>query len=195
MQKKRMRGVYLLAAVSSAAALNNGLGQTPVSLLLQQATFSALVLADTSSQAMGYSTWNDCSSFRDNGPNGWCWDSEDHVKNVTSYLISSGLAKLGYTQVNVDEGWLKGRYPNGTIYEDLDKCKRYDSLFWRENQQPTDEELCSSLGHEGSGLLDSRAGNVTRLRRIHALRTLLVSRYLPVRHGHLLCPRQPWLRS
>jgi hypothetical protein len=31
-------------------ALNNGLGQTP---------------------AMGYSTWNDCSSFRDNGPGGW----------------------------------------------------------------------------------------------------------------------------
>ena len=32
-------------------------------------------------------------------------------------MISSGLAKLGYTQINIDEGWLKGRYPNGTIYE------------------------------------------------------------------------------
>jgi hypothetical protein len=61
------------------------------------------------------------SSMRDNGPNGWCWNTEEHIKNTTLYMINSGLAKLGYTQVNIDEGWLKGRYPNGTIYEDLDK--------------------------------------------------------------------------
>lgn len=53
--------------------LNNGLGRTP---------------------AMGYSTWNDCSSFRDS-PTSWCWETEEHVKNVTLYLIDSGLAKLG----------------------------------------------------------------------------------------------------
>ena len=88
------------AAAGAALAINNGLGQTP---------------------AMGYSSWNDCSSFRDNGPNGWCWDSEAHIKNVTLYMISSGLAKLGYTQINVDEGWLKGRNAAGQMYEDLDK--------------------------------------------------------------------------
>ena len=71
--------------------------------------------------ALGYSSWNDCSSFRDNGPNGWCWDSEAHIKNVTLYMISSGLAKLGYVQINVDEGWLKGRNSSGQMYEDLDK--------------------------------------------------------------------------
>lgn len=60
-------------------------------------------------------------AVRDNGPTGWCWNSEDHVKNVTLYLMSSGLAKLGYNHINVDEGWLLGRYPNGTIYEDLSK--------------------------------------------------------------------------
>lgn len=27
---------------------------------------------------------------------------------------------MGYTQVNIDAGWLKGRFPNGTIYEDLE---------------------------------------------------------------------------
>ena len=70
---------------------------------------------------MGYSSWNDCSSFRDNGPTGWCWDSEAHIKNVTSYLISSGLAALGYTYVNVDEGWLAGRNAQGVMYEDLSK--------------------------------------------------------------------------
>lgn len=43
------------------------------------------------------------------------------LNTVTLYMISSGLAKLGYTQINIDEGWLLGRYPNGTIYEDLDK--------------------------------------------------------------------------
>ena len=88
------------ALAAGAAAINNGLGQTP---------------------AMGYSSWNDCSSFRDNGPNGWCWDSEAHIKNVTLYMVSSGLAKLGYTQINVDEGWLKGRNAAGQMYEDLDK--------------------------------------------------------------------------
>ena len=73
-----MLAIALVAAFAAVAhALNNGF-DTP---------------------AMGYSTWNDCSSFRDNGPDGWCWDSEAHVKNVTLYLISSGLAKLGYTQV------------------------------------------------------------------------------------------------
>ena len=71
---------------------------------------------------MGYSTWNDCSSMRDNGPTGWCWDAEDHIKNVTRYLVSSGLSKQGYKQINIDAGWLKGRFPNnGTIFEDFEK--------------------------------------------------------------------------
>ena len=73
--------------------------------------------------ALGYSSWNDCSSFRDNGPNGWCWDSEAHIKNVTLYMISSGLAKLGYVQINVDEGWLKGRNSSGQI------CTRISTSF------------------------------------------------------------------
>jgi alpha-galactosidase len=71
--------------------------------------------------AMGYSTWNDCSSFRDNGPHGWCWDSEAHVRNVTLYLRSSGLFALGYNRINIDEGWLLGRNSSGMMYEDLDK--------------------------------------------------------------------------
>ena len=39
----------------------------------------------------------------------WCWDTEAHIQNVTEYFISSGLAKLGYVRINIDEGWLKGR--------------------------------------------------------------------------------------
>ena len=39
----------------------------------------------------------------------WCWDTEAHIQNVTEYFISSGLTKLGYVHINIDEGWLKGR--------------------------------------------------------------------------------------
>jgi len=53
--------------------------------------------------AMGYSSWNDCSSFRDNGQDGWCWQAEEHIKNITLYMQTSGLSKLGYNRVNVDE--------------------------------------------------------------------------------------------
>jgi hypothetical protein len=59
--------------------------------------------------------------MRDNGPNGWCWKTEEHIHNITRYLITSGLASLGYTYVNVDEGWLKGRNAAGQMYEDTDK--------------------------------------------------------------------------
>ena len=91
-----------LAAIAPlAAALPNGLGATP---------------------AMGYSSWNDCGSMRNNGPTGWCWDTEAHIQNVTEYLISSGLAKLGYVRINIDEGWLKGRdKATGKMVEDTEK--------------------------------------------------------------------------
>jgi len=59
--------------------------------------------------------------MRDNGPNGWCWDTEAHVKNITLYMKSSGLFALGYNRVNIDEGWLVGRNANGVMYEDLSK--------------------------------------------------------------------------
>lgn len=71
---------------------------------------------------MGYSSWNDCSSMRDNGPDGWCWETEEHVKNITRYMIKTGLAKLGYNRINIDEGWLVARdNTTGMMYEDLDK--------------------------------------------------------------------------
>ena len=30
-----------------------------------------------------------------------CLNTEEHIKNVAKYFISSGLAKLGYTQINI----------------------------------------------------------------------------------------------
>jgi alpha-galactosidase len=48
--------------------------------------------------------------------------TEAFVKASAIAMIDSGLAKKGYTYVNVDEGWLKGRYPdNNTIFEDTTK--------------------------------------------------------------------------
>ena len=48
--------------------------------------------------------------------------TEPFVKASAAALIASGLASKGYTFVNVDEGWLKGRYDgNNSIYEDREK--------------------------------------------------------------------------
>ena len=44
------------------------------------------------------------------------------VRASAQALVDSGLAAKGFVYVNVDEGWLKGRWAvNDTIYEDLDK--------------------------------------------------------------------------
>eukprot|EP01121_Diplochlamys_sp_Union-15-3_P005120 TRINITY_DN1543_c0_g1_i1.p1 TRINITY_DN1543_c0_g1~~TRINITY_DN1543_c0_g1_i1.p1 ORF type:complete len:424 (-),score=96.81 TRINITY_DN1543_c0_g1_i1:49-1194(-) len=57
---------------------------------------------------MGYSTWMDCSSDID----------EDRVKMIADALVETGLARLGYEYVNVDEGWLKGRDGKGNMVWD-----------------------------------------------------------------------------
>jgi len=80
-------------ATQTALSLNNGVGRLP---------------------ALGWSSWY-CS------PGGSQVTSE-FVRANANVLISSGLAAKGYVYVNVDEGWLKGRYANNdTIYEDLVK--------------------------------------------------------------------------
>ena len=43
------------------------------------------------------------------------------MRSIVKLLIDTGLAQKGYRYVNVDEGWLKDRYPNGSIYEDTKK--------------------------------------------------------------------------
>jgi alpha-galactosidase len=58
--------------------------------------------------AMGYNTWNDYQ----------CNVNENDVKACANALVNSGLAKLGYQYVNLDDCWAQGRYPNGTIYPD-----------------------------------------------------------------------------
>lgn len=65
-----------LLAASTVSALNNGLGRTP---------------------PMGYNTWFDvgCSTQMNEG----------NVLAVAQSLVSSGLAALGYTFVNLDDCW------------------------------------------------------------------------------------------
>jgi alpha-galactosidase len=43
------------------------------------------------------------------------------IRSNSVALVTSGLAAKGYTFSNVDEGWLAGRHPNGTIFEDMGK--------------------------------------------------------------------------
>jgi hypothetical protein len=64
---------------------------------------------------MGFSSWNAVSSNV----------TEAYMRNITQLLISSGLAAKGYIYVNIDSGWLGGRYNNGTIYEILEKFPRW----------------------------------------------------------------------
>lgn len=71
-------GVVLAVSATTfswAAALQNGLGQTPL---------------------MGFSTWND------RGCNGV---TADYIKRVADALVTHGLYQLGYNYVNVDDCW------------------------------------------------------------------------------------------
>ena len=61
---------------------------------------------------MGYSSWNDCASEV----------TEERIKNITTHLISTGLAAKGFVHVNVDEGWLLSRNKTtGELIEDRAK--------------------------------------------------------------------------
>ena len=84
-----MRGTALLSCALLAAALDNGVGRVP---------------------ARGWSSWYAA-------PQGGSGVTDGMVRAAAAALVSSGLAAKGYTYVNVDEGWLAGRYANGTLYE------------------------------------------------------------------------------
>ncbi|XP_062508332.1 probable alpha-galactosidase [Corticium candelabrum] len=76
-------------------ALDNGLGTTP---------------------AMGYNSWYDfgCSGSL----------NETNVMATADSLVNSGLSRLGYVYINLDDCWASGRYSNGTVYPD---SKRFPS--------------------------------------------------------------------
>ena len=63
--------------------------------------------------ALGWSSWYAAPSGSQ--------VTDAFVRASAEALINSGLAKKGYKYINVDEGWLKGRSPNGTIFEDRQK--------------------------------------------------------------------------
>ena len=60
---------------------------------------------------MGFSSWNAFSADV----------NTTLMRSIVKLMIDTGLAAKGYHYVNIDEGWLKDRYPNGTIYEDTKK--------------------------------------------------------------------------
>eukprot|EP01119_Soliformovum_irregulare_P001318 TRINITY_DN11045_c0_g1_i1.p1 TRINITY_DN11045_c0_g1~~TRINITY_DN11045_c0_g1_i1.p1 ORF type:complete len:408 (-),score=91.68 TRINITY_DN11045_c0_g1_i1:124-1185(-) len=44
--------------------------------------------------------------------------NEETIKATARALVSTGLSKLGYNYVNLDDCWSGGRFPNGTQYSD-----------------------------------------------------------------------------
>jgi alpha-galactosidase len=79
--------------LTSATAYNNGMGKVP---------------------ALGWSSWY-ASPFGSEV-------TESFVKANAQAIKAAGLLQAGFSFINVDEGWLKGRYAeNGTIFEDFEK--------------------------------------------------------------------------
>jgi len=70
-------------------ALNNGLGKTP---------------------QMGYNSWYDVQCSADM--------NEIVMRRTADTFISRGLHSLGYTYLNLDDCWAKGRNPDGSVYAD-----------------------------------------------------------------------------
>lgn len=84
--------IILTLCTQAAQSYNNGFGKTP---------------------ALGWSSWY-CAP-------GGSQVTDAFVRANAQALIDSGLAAAGYVFVNIDEGWLKGRFANGTIFEDGEK--------------------------------------------------------------------------
>lgn len=57
---------------------------------------------------VGLNTWN---AYHDN-------IDEVLIERVADAFVSLGLRDLGYSYVNIDDGWMVSRMPNGTIVED-----------------------------------------------------------------------------
>ena len=68
-----------------STALNNGLG--------------------LSGPPLGWSSWNKFTVHI----------NASLIRETGNALVDSGLAKLGYRYVNIDDGWATGRHPNGSI--------------------------------------------------------------------------------
>ena len=82
-------------------------------LILFCYTFSSALNNGFTVPARGWSSWYAA-------PDG-SQVTDAFIRASAQALINSGLAAKKYLFVNVDEGWLKGRYDNNTIYEDLEK--------------------------------------------------------------------------
>jgi alpha-galactosidase len=69
--------------------------------------------------------WNGLAGVPPMGWNSWYafygGVTEAKVRRQADLVISLGLKDLGYTYVNLDDGWQGGRDPNGNIIPDANK--------------------------------------------------------------------------
>jgi hypothetical protein len=95
-------GVLAILLACGATGLNNGmlfisilvmfvfpLGRSEINAPMRP-QFDVFCAGLGRTPAMGYSSWNDCSSDV----------TEAHIKNITQFLLSSGLAAKGYIHVS-----------------------------------------------------------------------------------------------
>ena len=81
--------------------------------LLSYTTFTLALDNGFTIPARGWSSWYAA-------PDG-SQITDQFIRASAKALVVSGLAAKGYVYCNVDEGWLKGRDANNSIYEDLEK--------------------------------------------------------------------------
>lgn len=125
-----LRLLPLLAALITANAINNGVGQTPAMVrrrhtdappsivyFLLYHSLRALIPCETprnrtiqhiltlspSNLLQGWSSWN---TFR-------CDINDTLVREIADAMVSSGLRDAGYKYVNIDDCWMEKRSPEG----------------------------------------------------------------------------------
>ena len=92
-------------------------------LLVASATLPSATLAldnglGVAGPSMGWSSWN---HFGGNGSHGNGKLNDTVLRQVADAMVSSGLARVGYEYVNLDDGWAIGRYPgNKSLIPDPD---------------------------------------------------------------------------
>ncbi|WBS01146.1 NPCBM/NEW2 domain-containing protein [Pseudoduganella sp. SL102] len=105
---KQRQGTFLRSVVVAAAALlaTQAHGSPSADPLAPAGRWEGNMRGSASTPPMGWNSWN---AFRTEV-------DEDKVMGAARVLVDSGLAKLGYTQVNLDDGWwLKRRTGDGRL--------------------------------------------------------------------------------
>ena len=120
-------------------------------LILASAFFLALPSFSFKPPTMGWSTWNTFTLFYD----------EALLKAQAETMIATGLAKAGYTSINIDDGFTRGRRPDGRLVPNLLKFP-HGLRYWTDylHKKGLKAGIYTDAGHNtcSSGPLYNRWG-------------------------------------